>query len=334
MALMLTACSGASDASSGSGRKSAVGSIFAMDTYISVQALGDNAQEAVDAALAEVQRLDALLSTGDEDSEIYKLNSSGSAVLSEDSCYLLSRALEISEDTGGAFNPAVYPLMELWGFTTGNYKVPSAEEISALLPLLDLSLISFDEGSGEASFEKEGVEIDFGGIAKGYASSRLVDIFRAHGVSDGMVNLGGNVQVIGKNTENNDWRVGIRDPEDESAVLGILSVSDKTVITSGGYQRYFEEDGVVYQHILDPATGYPAESGLSSVTIVSDDGTLADALATALFVMGEEQAADYWRSHSGAFDAVLATEDGRIFVTEGIAQSFQSEGAYQIIAIE
>ena len=134
------------------------------------------------------------------------------------------------------------------------------------------------------------MKIDLGGIAKGYTSSRVMQIFKDCGVTSGLVSLGGNVQALGTKTDGTDWQIAIENPDKSSDYIGVVSVKDKAVITSGGYERYFEKNGKTYHHILDPKTGYPAESGLKSVTIVSDNGTLADALSTSLFVMGKEDA--------------------------------------------
>lgn len=296
--------------------------IFAMDTYMTVTAYGEGASGAVSDAVAEIERLDALLSTGDENSEIYQINQNGGGSISEDTSYLLERALEIWKSTDGCFEIGIYPLMQAWGFTDDNYKVPDETTLKKLLPLADSSKITFDEKDRTVTFVQEGMEIDFGGIAKGYTSGRIMDIFREHGISSAMVSLGGNVQVLGTKTDGTKWRVAVQNPNDTESYLGVLETQDRAVITSGGYERYFEQDGKTYQHILDPKTGYPAESGLTSVTIVSADGTLADGLSTSLFVMGKEKAIAYWRAHKEEFDAILVEEDGTVSVTENIADSF------------
>lgn len=307
--------------------------IFAMDTYMTVTAYGTEAEKAVDEAIAEIERLDALLSTGSETSEITELNQNGGGVMSEDVEYLVERSLELWESTGGMFDIAIYPLMKEWGFADGNYQVPTEERLQELLKLADASKIEYDADIHTISFEKEGMMIDLGGIAKGYTSARIMDIFREHEIVSGLVNLGGNVQVYGTKTDGSNWRVAIQSPVDTGDYLGVLSTANRAVITSGGYERYFEEDGVTYHHILDPSTGYPVENGLISVTIVSVDGTLADGLSTSLFVMGKENAIAYWREHQTEFDVILMTEDEKLFVSEGIVESFSSD-VYEIEVIE
>ncbi len=306
--------------------------LFAMDTYMMVTAYGENAESAADAAIAEIERLDALLSTGSEESEVGRINENGSGELSEDTSYLLERSMEIYEATEGAFDITIYPIMEAWGFTTQNYQVPEADALETLLSLIDTSEIKFDKSSREVSFGLEGMQIDFGGIAKGYTSSRIVEIWQEYGITSGLINLGGNVQALGSKTDGSNWRIAIQNPNDQNGYIGIIEIQDKAVITSGGYERYFEQDGVLYHHIIDPSTGYPAETGLISVTIVSGDGTLADGLSTSLFVMGKDKAVEFWQAHSEEFDAILMTEDNVLYVTEGIAENFTTELPMEIIS--
>lgn len=197
-------------------------------------------------------------------------------------------------------------------------------------------MINYDSKERSISFGIDGMEIDLGGIAKGYTSSRIMEIFKDYDIDSGLVNLGGNVQAYGTKTDGSNWRVAIKNPDtaddDTDDYIGILSIADKAVITSGGYERYFEQDGKTYHHIIDPSTGYPAENGLVSVTIVSDDGTLADGLSTSLFIMGKDKAVEFWKVHSDEFDAVLVADDGTIYVTEGIKDSFTSDGTVEIVS--
>lgn len=299
--------------------------LFAMDTYMTLTAYGEHAQEAVDKAAERVEALDALLSTGNENSEIYQLNQNGEATLSEEGGYLVERALELYKKTEGAFDIAIYPVMQAWGFPTQDYHVLDDDTLKEKLALADASKVNYDKDTRKIFFDQDGMEIDLGGIAKGYTSSQIMQIYQDCGVTSGLVNLGGNVQALGCKTDGSKWRVAIQSPDDTEEYLGILEIEDQAVITSGGYERYFEEDGVTYHHIIDPATGYPADSGLISVTIVSDDGTLADGLSTSLFIMGEEKAAQFWRENSDEFEAIMETSDGELYVTEGIADSLTTD---------
>ena len=297
--------------------------IFAMDTYMTVTAYGEKAENAVDKAVDEINRLETVLSAEKKESDIYKLNKTGSGTLSTDTKDIVAEALKINKTTKGAFDISIYPLMVKWGFTTQKYNVPSKNEISKLLENVDSSKIIFDEKSGSVKLDKN-MKVDLGGIAKGYTSSRVMQIFKECGVTSGLVSLGGNVQALGTKTDGENWQIAIENPDKSSDYIGVVSVKDKAVITSGGYERYFEKNGKIYHHILDPKTGYPAESGLKSVTIVSDNGTLADALSTSLFVMGKEKALDYWREHKNKFDTVLVEDNGDITITDGLKKVFKS----------
>ncbi|MEY8524518.1 FAD:protein FMN transferase [bacterium 1XD8-76] len=309
------------------GRKSCTKQIFAMDTVMDFTAYGKDCEEAVDAAIKEVQRLDALFSTGDDSSELSILNRTGSGRgLSNDTIAIFRRGLEIYADTDGLFDFTVYPLMCLWGFPTKEYRVPSPEDLQEVLPLVDASKVRVGEdGMGEIHLG-EGQQADFGGIAKGYASERVMEIYEEYGVTSGMVSLGGNVQVLGKKPDDSAWRVGIQDPEgDRGELAAVLEAEDCAVVTSGGYERYFQEDGNTYIHILDPRTGRPVEGDLASVTVVSEDGTLTDALSTALYIMGFDEAVSYWRENTDTFDMVLITVDGKLYATKGIAERIRTE---------
>lgn len=321
---MLTACQNSDE------NKKVSKDIFAMDTYMTVTAYGKNAENGVNKAVDEINRLETVLSAEKQESDIYKLNETGSGTLSTDTKDIVFKALEINKTTNGAFDISIYPLMVKWGFTTQKYNVPSKNEISKLLKDVDSSKIIFDEKSGNIKL-KENMKIDLGGIAKGYTSSRVMQIFKEHGVTSGLVSLGGNVQALGTKTDGTAWQIAIENPDKSSDYIGVVSVKDKAVITSGGYERYFEKNGKTYHHILDPETGYPAESGLKSVTIVSDDGTLADALSTSLFVMGKEKALDYWREHKNEFDTVLVEDNGDITITGGLEKIFKSNFKFDTV---
>lgn len=293
--------------------------LFAMDTVMTLEAYGANAGTALDAASAEIERLDALWSISSTDGEIARLNADKQATVSEDTANLLSRAKAISEDTDGLFACTIEPVMEAWGFTSGNYQVPDDGTLQTLLSHVDDTQIEID---GSTIRVPADVKVDLGGIAKGFTSDRVMEIFSDSGVESGIISLGGNVQTLGTKPDGSLWRVGIQDPADTSQILATLEVADKAVITSGGYQRNFEQDGVTYHHIIDPRTGYPADSGLTSVTIVSSDGTLADGLSTSLFIMGRDEAIRFWQSHKEDFDIILVETDGTVTISNGLADHF------------
>lgn len=313
-ALMLAGCGAQTSTEESSQSRE----VYAMDTVMTLEAYGQNADAALDAAVAEIERLDALWSIASSDGEIAQLNAEKQITASADTLALLTRAKEISAATDGLFSTTIAPLMEAWGFTSGDYRVPDEAELSALLAHVDDEKIAISDSTITIPAD---AEVDLGGIAKGFTSARVMEIFRENGVENGILSLGGNVQALGTKPDGSLWRVGLQDPADERALFATLELADKAVITSGAYERNFEQDGVVYHHIIDPRTGYPAESGLSSVTIVSDDGTLADGLSTALYIMGKEAAVEFWRSHRDDFDMVLLADDGAVTVSAGIADA-------------
>ena len=312
--------------------------IFAMDTYMSLVAIGDGGAEVLQACSARINALEQKLSRTIETSDVSRLNADGSALLDADTAALLDAALQYSAETNGAFDVTIAPLVALWGITTDSPRVPSQEEIDALLPLVGSEHVRL---SGTTAALDEGCAIDLGGIGKGYASDETAELFSESGISGGFVSLGGNVYVHGVTAEGKPWNVAVQDPRNTEDYACTLRLTDAFVVTSGGYQRNFTApDGTVYQHIIDPATGYPVDNGLLSVSIVTrrdsgGTGTMADAYSTALYVMGEEAAVDFWRQQ-GSFDMVLVTEDGRVLYTPGLSDCFnQTEGSgydYQLLA--
>ena len=305
--------------------------IFAMDTYMTLTAYGKNAKKALDAAVDEINNIEQLVSTGIDSSEVSQINKNGKGSVSETTGYLIKRSKEIYDSTNGVFDITIYPIMQAWGFPTENYRVPGKKELKKLRGLMGADHVLYDEKKQEVTLDKKGMKIDLGGIAKGYTSSKVMDIFKENGISSAVISLGGNVQTLNGKPDGSDWRVAVENPADTGSYIGVLSIKDKAVITSGGYERYFKQDGKTYHHIIDPANGYPANNGLTSVTIVSDDGTLADGLSTSLFIMGPEKAQKYWKEHSDEFDTILVKDDGSILVSEGLAEYFTSESDFTII---
>lgn len=301
--------------------------LTAMDTFMTMTIYnqpGDTARKYLRQAAGLLQELDARLSVTDADSEIYQANHSGGApvTLSDDTRQLLAEALALCKETEGALDVTVYPVVRAWGFTTGEYRVPEDTELSALLEQVDYTRATLD---GNTLALPAGMELDLGAVAKGYAGDRIMDLFRSTGMIYSIVELGGNVQALGTKPDGSPWRVAVQAPE--GGYAGVLEIVGKAVVTSGGYQRYFEQDGEIYCHIIDPASGLPVRNGLASVTIVADRGIQADALSTALFVMGRERAEAYWRDRSD-FDFILLGEDGTVAITEGLEGSFSLYGAW------
>ena len=312
--------------------------VFAMDTVMGLRACGGETEAALAAAEDEIYRLDEALSRTREDSAVSRLNSAAGGTpvdVGEELRDLIARALDFSAATDGAFDITLAPVSSAWGFTEDTYRVPEDAELALLLPCVGAEHVHLEEGTAVSL--DQGTQIDLGAIAKGYASDRMAAIYQEHGITHGIVDLGGNTWVCGGNLEGEPWQIGIQDPaRSAGALAGILEASDAFAVTSGGYQRYFTgSDGTVYQHILDPKTGWPVQGDLLSVTIVADNGTMADAYSTALYVMGREAAQGFWRQNGG-FDMVLITKDGQVLYTPGLAGKLtETEGSgYAYASIE
>ena len=293
--------------------------IFAMDTVMDVSVFSDS-DSILSEASSLVYELDHNLSTTNEQSEIYNLNKTGSASLSENSSLLLEKALDFCDKTDGALDISIYPVLKSWGFTTDSYQIPNEHDLNMLLENVDYQKIHYSPSTRSVDLP-EGMEIDLGSVAKGFTGDMLVQLFKDNNISSALLNLGGNVQALGSKPDGSPWKIAIKSPESQD-YLGILSLVDKAVITSGGYERYFkDESGNIYWHIIDPANGYPAKNGLISVTIIGSEGTYCDALSTSLFIMGTEKAIEFWKLYQD-FDMILVTDNNEVLLTPGIENSF------------
>ena len=295
--------------------------VYTMDTVMNLTAYGENASAALDAAEETLRTLDAKLDRHDETSTVSALNRDGT-VEDAELAQLTDIAQTIGALSGGAFDPTVAPVMDAWDFTGDAPRVPSDEELSALLAHVGLEKLSVD---GNTIALSDGAQLDLGGIAKGYAADLLRAQLEKEGVTSATLDLGGDVFVMGRKTDGSDWRIAVKDPGDTESYLGIVSASDAFIVTSGVYERYFEENGVRYHHILDPKTGCPAESGLVSVTVLCENGAWADALSTACFVLGPDGALalrDDLADQGTDFELILVTDDGRVIYTDGLADAF------------
>ncbi len=299
--------------------------LFAMDTVMLLTAYGDQADAALDAAAEVINALAADLDPEKEGGSLRALNmgAGGPVAVSADCAAVLGTALDVWRETGGALDPALYPVIKAWGFTTGEYRVPDEAELAGLLAAKDTGAIAID---GSAVTVPAGMELSLGAVAKGYAAQKAAEAMAAAGADKAILSLGGNVQTLGDTRPDGErWQVAVTDPKDTGAYVGTLSVGQTAVVTSGGYQRYFEQDGETYIHILDPATGQPVDNDLLSVTVVTPDGARADGLSTALFVLGSEKALDYAAAHEDV-DLVLITKDDRVLVTAGLKAGFTEAG--------
>ena len=303
---------------------------YAMDTYMTFTAYGKNGEKGIEEAKKRIEEIEKIFSVTDSKSEVYTVNhrTENTIEVSRELMDMLEHALTISRNSEGAFDISVYPVVKAWGFTTGNYRVPSEAEIKDLLKKVGYDKIQTDNQINTVTLEPD-MEIDFGGIAKGYSGDEAVRVLKECGVDSAILSLGGNIQALGSKPDGSAWNIAVRNPEDTDGYMGILKVRDKAVVTSGGYERFFEaEDGQIYWHILNPKTGYPAKQGLISVTVVGDCGMDCDALSTALFVQGLEGASNYWKKYKN-FEAVLVTDEHEMYITEGLQDMFEAKGEYE-----
>ena len=307
--------------------KEYVADVYAMDTFMTLKAYGSSGQTAIDSAKEEIQRLEKLFNVNDPDSDISKINNSkGRGVdVSVDTAELIKISLEVSQETNGALDISVYPVLKEWGFTSEEYKIPSDKKLSELLENVGYEKITLE---GNTVTVPEGYAIDLGSVAKGYTSDRLWDIMKEKGVSSALINLGGNVQTVGKKPGGELWKVAIENPEDTSSYICTINVENKAVVTSGNYERYFQgEDGNLYWHIIDPADGYPADNGIISATVIGEKGVICDALSTALFVMGKDKAMEYCKAHR-EIEAVLVDDKMNVYITDGLSDDLEMTDGY------
>ena len=305
-------------------RADASRTFFAMDTVMTVTAPGAD-EKLLAACEDEVRRLEALFSVTAETSEIARLNETGEATLSDETAQVLRFALEEAELTGGALDVTLYPVVRAWGFTTGDYRVPDDAEIAAQLARVGWTQVGLD---GNVARVPEGVMVDLGAVAKGYASDRLAALLRAHGVGSALIDLGGNICCVGAKRDGSAWRIGVQDPANAEKLLGTITVDSGTAIaTSGDYQRYYEVNGIRYHHILDPRTGWPARQA-HAVTVVTRSATLSDYYSTMLFVMPREKALEFAEA-TPDLDIIYEALDGTVSVSSGLKDRFtpSSQGA-------
>lgn len=297
--------------------------LFAMDTIMSITAYGS--EQAVTDACDRIYELEKKLSAVNENSEIYSVNNSGgrACAVSDETAEIIESALSYSERTGGSIDISVYPLVREWGFTAGAYKVPSDEIINELKNYVDYRNISVS--GNEITLPENGM-IDLGAVAKGYASDAVKAVLLERGVTSAIINLGGNVMAVGSKPDGSSWTVAVADPYAPDDYICTISAVDTAVITSGNYQRYFiADDGTRCCHIIDPKTGKPADSGIVSATIIGGSGIMCDALSTAVFVMGADEAEKLWCA-SEDFEMIIITDSGEMLITDGIYESVNVRG--------
>ena len=311
---------------SGSSPQPVSRTVTVFDTVVTITVYDKDSEDVLDACVAKCEDYNARFSRTSEGSEIYELNhANGEPVtLSGDTVDLIQKGVEYSRLADGKFDITIAPLSDLWDFKNNTGTVPDDAAIQQAKSHIGYENVRVD-GNTVQLLDPEAA-IDLGGIAKGYIADQLKAYLKEQNVSHALINLGGNVLALGGKPDGSDYNIGIQKPFAQNGeAITSVKIKDQSVVSSGTYERYFEKDGKTYHHIIDPATGYPADSGLKSVTIISSDGTLADGLSTSLFIMGIDKAKEYWRANSDKFDAILLTNDNKQYVTEGIYSDYSTD---------
>lgn len=311
LCLILCVCSGKSSTAVKHSRTEFVfGTVVTLTVY-------DEDDSSLDGAFALCRQYEELFSSTVDGSDVWKINHSEgeSVAVDSETAELILLSLEYSRLTDGAFDITIAPISALWGFSSEYPSVPDSDRINELLPLVDYNSITVE---GNNVTVPKGYSIELGAIAKGYISDKLCEYFRNCGVSAALVNLGGNVASVGVKPDGSPWQIGIRNPSgDYSDYVCTLSLNETSVVTSGIYERCFEEDGVSYHHLLSTVDGYPVNNDIASVTVICESGVDADALSTSLYLMGFEKAFEY-AEQSDMINAVFVLRNGQIHKTSDI----------------
>ncbi|ACO86337.1 FAD:protein FMN transferase [Clostridium botulinum] len=299
---------------------------YLMGTIINIKAYGKNADKAVQASVDKISDIENKMSLNISTSEINKINKNAGIApvkVSKNTFDVVKASLIYSEKTKGSFDITVEPLVSLWGIGTDKARIPSKDETSNALKLINYKDVIINEKESTVMLKRKGQAIDLGAIAKGYTADELKKVLLNYNVSSAFLSLGGNVYVLGNKPDKTPWKIGVQNPlEPRGDYLGIVSVSDKSVVTSGNYERFFERNGKRYHHIFDTKTGYPAEKGLISVSIISDKSIDGDALSTSVYTLGLDEGKKLIESLNNV-EAVFVTKDKKVYITSGLKDTFK-----------
>ncbi|NDL66563.1 FAD:protein FMN transferase [Anaerotalea alkaliphila] len=308
---------------------------FSLNTVVSIQIMDHGSEEMLDTIFERIRDIEDKMSATRESSDISRINGnpgSSGVPVSEDTYRVVERGLAFAEMTGGKFNIALGPVTGLWKIGTEDARVPSPEEIREALEHVDYRKVRMDPKERTIYLEDKGMRLDLGGIAKGYAADAVAEILREGKVKGAIVNLGGNVFAHGEKADGSPWKIGVQGPfKERNDYVGIVEVRNETIVTSGPYERSFEQDGVLYHHIMDNETGYPVDNGLASVTIVGKNSMDADGLSTAVYAMGLEAGMAFVEGMEG-LECILITNDREVHLSNGIRERFSlKDQEYKII---
>ncbi|ACB84106.1 FAD:protein FMN transferase [Natranaerobius thermophilus] len=293
-----------------------------MDTRVDIIVEARNesiADEAIDAAKDEINRLENKMSRHVAGSEIDEVNRNAGEQpiqVSQETWEVVAESIELGEQMDGYFDVTIAPLLTLWGFGEDEHHLPSDEEISELLPLVNHNEIEMDEEKHTIYLPDSDMRLDLGGAAKGYIVDRATEVLAEHDIESGLVDAGGDINTVGPKHDDEPWRIGVTHPRDRQNYFAVLELNGEAVDTSGDYERYFEEDGVKYHHILDPYTGYPTE-GMISATVMADNAIRADILSTGAFGLGLEGSLELFEELDDV-EAIIVDDNGEYHMTSGL----------------
>lgn len=300
-------------------------SSYALGTLINLKAYGNKAEMAINESIERLNNIDDKMSAFKANSEISRINlmaGVSAESVSNDTYFVVEKAIEYSKILEGTFDPTIRPLVKLWSIGTKEEKIPDKAQIKDIMNLVNYNDVILDEISNSIMLKNRNQALDVGGIAKGFAADEVRDIFLKHNIKSALIDLGGNIFALGRKQDNTPWRVGIQNPfEPRGEFIGILSVTNKSIVTSGNYERYFMKDEKRFHHIIDPKTGYPSESKIISATIISNNSIDGDGLSTGIYIIGVEKALRIIEEIEG-IDAILVTEDKNIYITSGVKEIF------------
>lgn len=300
---------------------------FLMGTYVTLRVYDEGKEEVLEKGFARIAELSDKITTNEAGSEMEAVNEAAgkeAVSVSDDVFPLVEIAAEYSALPNSGFDYTIGPITDLWRIGFDDTRVPDSEEIEAVLPLVDHEKAEINMEENSVYLTEPGMRIDLGAIAKGYIADEVVELFKEHGVTTAILDLGGNIVVMGDSPtrDTGGFNVGVQDPfEQRGSYVGAINLQDKSIVTSGIYERYIEEDGEIYHHLMNPETGYPFDNSLVSVTIVSDDSVDGDALSTVTFGLGLEKGLEYVNGLNET-EAIFITKDREIYLSDGLSENF------------
>lgn len=297
-----------------------------MGTAIKVTLYNGGSEEILDKVFNRILEIENLVSINKENTELTNLNENAGikpVKLSETSYDIIKKGIHYSQISQGGYDVTIGPLVKLWSIGLPEAKVPNNDEIEKTIKNIDYSKVIMNDETKEVFLEESNMMLDLGSIAKGYVADEVASILKEENVDQAIIDLGGNIYALGLKNGDTNWKIGIQNPFDSRGeVVGVLEVSDKSVVTSGIYERFIEKDGVKYHHILNPKTGYPFETSIAGVSIVSDKSIDADALSTLVFTKGVEEGLEFVESLEN-IDAIFITNDKQVYTTSGLKDNFK-----------